>query len=70
MVFCVLVSHVVVGFDLAGELVPQDVDQVVTGKPATEEKRALGDGFTVRYSKAFEDRNRTEPTTIEIAGGP
>lgn len=37
---------------------------------ATEVKRALGDGFTVRYSKAFEDRNRTEPTTIEIAGGP
>ena len=33
-----------------------------------EVKRALGTEFTVRYAKAFEDRNRTDPTTIEITG--
>ena len=36
---------------------------------ATEVKRTLGDRVTVRYAKASEDRNRTQPPTIEIASG-
>lgn len=37
---------------------------------ATEVKRALGNAYTVRYAKAFEDRNRTAPITMEIANLP
>ena len=34
MAFCDHLSHVVVGFDFAGQFVPQDVDQVVAGEHA------------------------------------
>ena len=34
MAFCDHVSHVVVGFNFAGQLVPQDVDQIMAGEHA------------------------------------